>query len=293
MISQISAIVVPVFALALIGFTWVRIGLDYEFKFVTRMSLEIGVPCLIFSTLVKTEIEPAAFQEIALASLTLYIVLGLLAWAVLRFLGLSLQTYLSPFIFSNTGNVGLPLSLFAFGPEGLAYAIAIFGAMVVTNFTVGVWIVSGKPAPWDAFKQPMVYAALLGALFLFQGWEIPLWMDNTLSLAGQMVIPLMLITLGASIAGLPKEAPWRIIGLGLLKYALSGGVALGAAWAFGLSGTAFGVFILQAMTPVAVTSYLLAERFDAGGPEVARFVMLTTLMAVPIIPILLRLLLSN
>ncbi len=293
MIAQIAAIVVPVFVLALVGFVWVRSGLDYEYKFITRLTLEVGVPCLIFSTLVKTEIEPFAFQEIALASLTLYVVLGLLAWAVLRVLGLSQRTYLSPFIFSNTGNVGLPLSLFAFGPEGLAYAIAIFGTMVVANFTIGVWIVSGKPAPWDAFKQPMVYAALLGALFLYQGWDIPLWIDNTLSLAGQMVIPLMLITLGASIAGLPKEAPWRIIGLSLLKYALSGGVAFGAAWAFGLTGIAFGVFILQAMTPVAVTSYLLAERFEAGAPEVARFVMLSTLLAVPIIPILLRVLLSN
>ena len=292
MIAQIAAIVVPVFVLALMGFIWVRVGLDYEYKFVTRLTLEIGTPCLIFSTLVKTDIDPAAFREIALASLTLYFVLGLLAWAALRMLGLSLQTYLSPFIFSNTGNVGLPLSLFAFGPEGLAYAIAIFATMVVVNFSVGVWIVSGKPAPWDAFKQPMVYAALLGALFLYQGWQVPLWIGNTVDLAGQIVIPLMLITLGASIAGLPKEAPWRIIGLSLLKYALSGGVALGAAWAFGLTGIAFGVFILQAMTPVAVTSYLLAERFEAGGPEVARFVMLTTLLAVPIIPILLRVLLA-
>jgi len=163
----------------------------------------------------------------------------------------------------------------------------------VVNFSVGVWIVSGKPAPWDAFKQPMVYAALLGAFFLYKGWEVPLWIGNTVELAGQFVIPLMLITLGASIAGLPKEAPWRIVGLSLLKFGLSGGVAFFAAWAFGLTGIAFGVFILQAMTPVAVTSYLLAERFEAGGSEVARFVMLTTLLAVPIIPILLRVLLAN
>ncbi len=291
MIAEIAAIVVPVFALAMVGFIWVRVGLDYEYKFVTRLTLEVGVPCLIFGTLVKTDIDPIAFQEIALASLTLYAVLGVLAWAVLRLLGLSLQTYLSPFIFSNTGNVGLPLSLFAFGPEGLAYAIAIFATMVVANFSVGVWIVSGKPAPWDAFKQPMVYAALFGAVFLYQGWGIAAWIGNTVDLAGQIVIPLMLITLGASIANLPKEAPWRMIGLSFLKYGLSGGVAYLAASVFGLSGIAFGVFILQAMTPVAVTSYLLAERFQAGAPEVARFVMLTTLLAVPIIPLLLRVLL--
>ena len=291
MFAEISAIVVPVFVLAGIGYVWVRSGLEYDFKFITRLTLEVGTPCLIFSILVKTEIEPKAFQDIALASLSLYLVLGLVAWAVLKALGLRLQTYLSPFIFSNSGNVGLPLCLFAFGQEGLAYGIAIFATMAVTNFTVGVWIVSGKPAPWQAFRQPMVYGALLGALFTSQGWGVPLWIGNTLELIGQFVIPLMLITLGATIAGLPSEAPWRIIGLSLLKFALSGIVALGAAWVFGLSGIAFGVFILQALTPVPVTSYLLAARFDAGGPEVARFVMISTLLSVLMLPTLLRVLL--
>lgn len=291
MFSEIAAIVVPVFFLASVGFIWVRLGLDYDFKFVTRLTLEIGTPCLIFSTLVTTEIDVGAFQTIALASLSLYLALGIIAWGVLRVLGMPIQTYLSPFIFSNSGNVGLPLCLFAFGPEGLAYGIAIFASMVLANFTAGVWIVSGKPAPWHAFKQPMVYAALLGALFLSQGWSVPLWIGNTLELTGQFVIPLMLITLGASIAGLPREAPWRIIGLSLLKYALSGLVALGAAWAFGLTGIAFGVFMLQALTPVPVTSYLLAERFEAGAAEVARFVMISTALSVPLIPIVLRILL--
>lgn len=270
-----------------------RSGLHYDFQFVTRLTLEIGTPCLIFSTLIRTEIDPAAFQEVALAALSLYLVLGLVAAGVLKALGFRLQTYLSPFIFSNSGNVGLPLCLFAFGPEGLAYGIAIFGAMVVANFTAGVWIVSGRPAPWAAFRQPMVYAALGGALFQAQGWGVPTWIDNTIHLTGQFVIPLMLITLGASIAGLPKEAPWRIIGLTLLKYTLSGAAAFGVASVFGLTGAAFGVFMLQAMTPVPVTSYLLATRFEAGGPEVARFVMISTLMAVPLIPLVLRVLLAE
>ena len=165
--------------------------------------------------------------------------------------------------------------------------------MVVANFSAGAWIVSGKPAPWEAFKQPMVYAALLGGLFLAQGWSIPLWLGNTLELTGQFVIPLMLITLGATIAGLPREAPWRVIGLSLLKYGLSGAVAFVIAWMFGLGGVAFGVFMLQAMTPVPVTSYLLAARFEAGAAEVARFVMISTALAVLVIPIVLRVLLSG
>jgi predicted permease len=293
MIAQIAAITLPVFVLAAIGFIWVKRGFEYDFAFITRLVLQVGTPCLVFSTLVKTEIDAGAFQAIALAAVSLYAGLGVLAFILLRLLSLPLQTWLSPFVFSNSGNVGLPLCLFAYGEEGLAYGIAIFSTMVVCNFTVGVWIVSGKPAPWEAFRQPMVYGALIGALFLSKGWEVPVWALNTFTLAGQFVIPLMLITLGASIAGLPRQAPWGVIGLSLTKYALSGAVAFGAASVFGLTGAAFGVFLLQALTPVPVTSYLLAQRFDAGAADVARFVMISTLLAVPLIPVVLRFLLGE
>ena len=285
MIAEIAAVVAPVFLLSGVGFLWVRRGIPYETGFVTRLALEIGTPSLIFSALIRTEIDLSAFQGIALASIGLYAALGLAGLAILRLLDLSPRVYLAPFVFANTGNIGLPLCLFAFGEEGLALAVVIFATMVVSNFTIGVWIVSGRPAPWEALKQPMVYATLLGALFAVKGWEVPLWLGNSLHLAGQMAIPLMLITLGASVAGLPKEAPWRIVGLSALKLCLSGAFGLAIAWAMGLSGTAYGVFMLQAVTPVPVTSYLIATRFDARPGEVARFVVISTALAALVIPV--------
>ena len=290
MLAELAAIVAPVFLLAGVGFVWVRTGTPYDVAFVTRLMLLVGTPCLIFSTLSKTQLDPQAFAAIAYAALALYLVLGALAFALLRALGLSMRTWLSPFVFSNSGNIGLPLCLFAFGEEGLAYGIVIFAAMVISNFTVGVWIVSGRPAPWQALKQPMVYAVMLGALFLVQGWSVPRWIDNAVSLTGQMVIPLMLVTLGASIARLPAAAPWRTIGLSAAKIGLSGLVAFAIARVMGLEGVAFGVFVIQSVTPVPVTSYLLAERFDAGAAEVARFVMVSTALAVLVIPAVLGLL---
>lgn len=284
MLSEIIAIVAPVFLLALVGFLWVRSGVHYETGFITRMALEIGTPCLIFSTLIRTEVDPAAFRSLVFACLTLYATLGIVAFGLLRLIGLPIRTFLSPFIFSNTGNIGLPICMFAFGEQGLALGIVVFATMVVVNFSIGVWIVSGQPKPWEALRQPMVYAAILGAVFMAQGWGVPRWLGNTMELAGQMVIPLMLITLGASMAGLPAAAPWRSVGMAAFKIGLSGVMAVGVAHLFGLGGVALGVFILQAVTPVPVTSYLLAARFDAQPEEVARFVMISTALAVLVIP---------
>ncbi len=45
---------------------------------------------------------------------------------------------------------------------------------------------------------------------------------------------------------------------------------LGVGRAFGLSPVAFAVLVLQAGTPVAVTSYLLAEKCNAEAAKVAK-----------------------
>ena len=49
--------------------------------------------------------------------------------------------------------------------------------------------------------------------------------------------------------------------------------------------------MLQLSTPVAVTSYLLAQRYDANGEAVAGLVVVSTLMAIIALPALLAMVL--
>ncbi len=60
---------------------------------------------------------------------------------------------------------------------------------------------------------------------------------------------------------------------------------------FGLTGAARGVLILQLVMPVAVTSYLFAERYRAEPDKVAGTVVVSTLISVAAIPAALALLL--
>jgi len=48
---------------------------------------------------------------------------------------------------------------------------------------------------------------------------------------------------------------------------------------------ALAVLILQAVTPVAVTSYLLAAKYEADADPVAGLVVVSTLMSVGFIPL--------
>ena len=201
-------ITAPVFLLAAVGFIWVRLGFEYRVQFVTRLAMTLSVPCLIFTALMQTEIDPQSLTTLSLASVAAYGAITVLFFCLTLLAGLDRRTYLAPLIMGNTGNLGLPLALFAFGETGLGFAVVVFAIMAVYSFTFGVWLVSGGGSLVKVVQEPIVGATLLGALFLWQGWQTPTFLTNALELIGQMAIPLMLITLGVAVARLhPARLP--------------------------------------------------------------------------------------
>ena len=284
-------IVAPVFLLAAVGFAWVKLGYEYRINFVTPLATTLAVPCLIFTALMQTRIDAAALTALTLASVVAYLGLSVVAALLVWLGGLKRRTYLAPIIFGNTGNLGLPLALFAFGPEGLSYAVVVFAIMAIWTFTFGIWLVAGAGSFGKVLREPLVWATLLGGLFLWQDWQTPRFFSNTLELIGQMAIPLMLITLGVAVARLTPKGIGRAVVLSVLKLGLCTGIAAAAGYAFALEPVAFGVLVLQIATPVAVTSYLLAEKYGADAQAVAGLVVVSTLISVGALPLLLAALL--
>lgn len=291
MLIQVLEITAPVFLLALVGYLWARSGQPFDTEFVTRLVVTIGSPALIFIVLATADIEPDAFRDMALAGLAVHGALGAVLFVVLRAAAIDRQSFLAPLIFSNTGNLGLPVALFAFGEHGLALAVVFFAVTAILQFTLGVYLMSGAGSMRPALRQPLVYAAILGAVFLVEGWTVPIWAENTLRLTGQMVIPMMLITLGISISRLRPGALGLALALAVVKLGVGGGAALLVVWALGLTGADAGVLILQSIMPVAVTSYLLAVRYKADADAVAGLVICSTLLSVLAIPAVLSLIL--
>jgi len=280
-------IVAPVFLLAAIGFVWVKLGYEYRVEFVTRFSMTLSVPCLIFVALMQTEVDAAALATLSLASLCAYGLLTIVMWVLVSSGRLDRRTFLAPLIFGNTGNLGLPLALFAFGDVGLDYAVVVFAVMAILSFTFGIWLVSGGGSPLNAVKEPVVAATLLGALFLWQGWETPRFVTNAMDLIGQMAIPMMLITLGVAVARLSPRGFALPILLSALKVLLCVACAAVTGLWFGLEPVALAVLIVQVATPVAVTSYLLAEKYGADADSVAGLVVVSTCMSVITLPLIL------
>jgi predicted permease len=284
LILELARIVAPVFTLAAVGYVWSRHDIPYDVPFVTRLSMTVSIPCLIFMALVRSDVDPRLLGDTILAGTVAYLGVGLAAWAAVGLGRLHAPTYWAPLTFGNTGNLGLPIALFAFGQTGFDFAVVIFAVMAILSFTFGVWVVAGGGSPMNAIREPLVWGTIAGLAFMLMGWDVPVAVANTLDLVGQLAIPLMLITLGVAISRLQPRAIGRALLISLIKLAICLAVPIAVGVWFELPETAFAVLVLQLSTPVAVTSYLLAEKYRARADEVAGLVVVSTVLSLFTIP---------
>jgi predicted permease len=285
-VGIIFGVVSPVAICALIGFIWAKRGGPFDTGMVTRLVTNVGVPSLVFSTIVSVEIDRQQFFQMGLAALLSTVTFLAVGWVILRFLKMPPQTFLNPIAFANTGNMGLPLCLLAFGEQGLAFGIAYFVVNVLLLVTVGIPIVSNKHSPADVLRQPFIYAAGFSVFFLLSDVPVPEIAENTTKLLGNFTIPLMLITLGVSLARLKIEDFQKSSIIAVARLLLGVGAGFGVAAMMGLSGEARAVVIIMCSMPVAVITFLLAETYGKEGKPVAGAVVISTLLAFPILPLL-------
>jgi predicted permease len=287
MLLDILAVIAPTFLCALVGFGWVRRGLPFDTNFVSSLVLNIGAPCLLFSTFMAIEIDPRSFARMTLATVLAMLGFGVVAVALLKLARLDLRSFLFSLMFPNVGNMGLPLCLLAFGPEGLILALTYFMVSTLCAFTLGSALVSGQFSASSLLRNPILIAVLITLLVLGLGLTVPKFVLDTTSLLGDFTIPLMLIALGVSLGRIEVRNLHSSLLLSLFRLLTGFGVSLGVAALLGLEGAARGVLIVQSTMPVAVFSYLFAVRYERKPEEIAGAIFISTILSFLTLPLLL------
>jgi len=283
-IAQLFAIIAPILICAGLGYAWARKGPEFPVDFVTRVVMNIGAPCLIISSFSKAGIEVGRLAQFAGGFLAVMLAMLLIGLLLTRLLHRPNSTFMPSLLFGNIGNMGLPLCLFAFGQTGLALALAIFLLSFSLHMSLGIAIVAGRGNLASLLRQPVLWATVISVVLVTMGWQLPEWLDNSTRLLGGITIPLMLLTLGVSLASL-KISEWKFSLLFSATRVVGGFlIAVLIADMLGLDGVERGVLILQSSMPVAVFNYLLAVRYGKDPGEVAGMVVLSTLMAFVLLP---------
>jgi hypothetical protein len=287
MLGELLAIIAPLFICAGLGFLWAKRDWPFDTAMVTPLAMNIAVPCLAFSSISTLKVDPAAFGELTLAILVAFSGFMIVGAAVLKVAGLSIRTYLPSLAFPNVGNMGLPLCMFAFGDTGVALGMAWYVIASLGHFTIGIWLVSGSPSPAFLLKTPIIYSLIIAFAFMLTETVPPKWALNTTQLLGNLGIPMMLLTLGVSLARLRVIGLGRGIALSVLRLLMGLAIGVAVAALFGLEGVARGVLILDCAMPVAVFNYIMAERYGRGSSEVASMVVISTALSFATLPLLL------
>lgn len=287
MLASLFAVLAPVFIAAAIGFGWAKRGQAYPTDFIARLVMSVGTPCLVLSTLSRTNLNPQAFSSMAAACLLSMVVMGIIGFVISKIVNLHWHVLVPAFMFPNTGNMGLPISLYAFGEQGLALAVAFFLTLSVIQFTIGFALSGGATSVKELVRNPIVVSLVLAMPVVFFHLQLPRWLANTVDLLGGMTIPLMLLTLGVSLASIRMHHVGKGLVLGGIRILLGAAVGWGLGVLLGLEPLARAVLAVQSSMPVAVFNYLMAVRANRAPEQVANLVMCSTALSFLVLPVIL------
>ncbi|HSV51200.1 MAG TPA: AEC family transporter [Burkholderiaceae bacterium] len=282
--NRIAQVIIPVFFIVAVGYFYGR-KTRPELGAFNRIVLDVLAPMLVYSALASRDFRLQDHALLLLGGTGVILACGVLGWLLARGTGAQPRTLVPVVMFNNSGNMGLPLALLAFGPEHFGAAVALFSISNLIHFSVGTRITSAHASTRELLLSPLMIATVLGFASAASGVRPPELLLAGMKMMGDAMLPLMLFALGVRLTALHKEGiPLGL--LGAVARPLSGLlVAIPLAWALGLEGTARGQLILFAALPPAVMQYLLAERYNQEPEKVAAMILLGNALAIVFVPL--------
>ncbi len=284
MFSKIASITLPIFTLVLVGFFYSR-RVKPDLAGANKLVVDIALPVLIFISLSAKNFDPIAAITLTLASIALIVLSGLLAWPFTKISGASRQAFLPCAMFTNVGPIGIPLIALAYGPEGVATAVVLLVISNILHFTLGAAVMSGK-ADWRmVYANPLVWATVLGIASSQLKIVLPEWAQTSGTMIGSVLVPMMLLSLGARLASSQVADAWAGVKasvLILLVRLIAAFLILGV---LPLQGLERGALILFACLPAAVFNFMLADKFQVQPNIVASTVIVGHVFSLAFLPL--------
>ncbi len=290
---KLFEVIFPVFFVIGIGYYLGKNNPNIDTNFITNFAGNIGTPAMIFYTVTTTGITLTVFIHYFTYALIMIGGFALIGLILLFFLNKDLSMELPPLILPNTGNMGVPICLFAYGTQGLGVASAIASVIILFHFTLGVFLAKKKFSFDVVLKSPPVYAIIVSVLFLYFKIDTPLFLENTTFLLTYATIFLVLMSLGIALTRFKFSLKNSII-LSLCRVVIGPIIAFIIIYYFELSGFAAGVLLIQSAMPSAILNYLVGSMYSPKNivDSIASTIVVSTLMSFITIPIIVYIALS-
>ena len=285
---KLFEVLFPVFFVVGIGYYLGKKNPKIDTTFITTFAANIGSPAMIIYSLNAEFISFEVFKSYFwyyLIAISCFFVVGV---SLLYFLKVKdIIRELPPLLMPNTGNLGLPLSLFAYGQSGLGVAGAISALIILFHFTIGVFLADRKFNFDVVIKSPPFYAIIISVILLYYNIKLPTFVENTSSLLTYATIFLILMSLGIALTRLKVFSFNKALVCSVGRVILGPIIGFGVIKIFNLNGFAAGVLLIQCSMPSAVLNYLIATMYSSKKivDSVASTIVVSTFMSFITIPI--------
>ena len=283
MLLRIIAIIFPIFAIVAVGYAYARVKKP-DMAFANQLNMDLFVPALVFAALANKSFDLMANWKLALGGTIIVLGSGLLAWPVAKLMKVPANTLLPPMMFNNSGNMGLPLMVLAFGEQALPLAVVLFFVENTLHYSLGTWMLDHHAKLWNLWRVPVIAAAIAGlavSLLRIELWA-PLYIG--IKMLGDVSIPLLLFSLGVRLT----DSVARDVQLGLVGAALCPLAGMAIAWAvaplLGVDDMQAGMLLIFGALPPAVLNYIFAEKYKQEPERVASIVMIGNTASLLFIP---------
>ena len=283
---KIFEVIFPVFFVIGIGYYLGRKNPKFDTNFITNFAGNIGTPAMIFYTVTTTGITLTIFISYFIYAIIMIAGFAIIGLILLSFLKKDLSMELPPLILPNTGNMGVPICLFAYGTQGLGVASAVASVIILFHFTLGVFLAKKKFSFDILIKSPPVYAIIISVFFLYFEIKTPIFLENTTFLLTYATIFLVLMSLGIALTRFKFSLKNSVI-MSLCRVLLGPVIAYVIIYNFKLSGLAAGVLLIQSAMPSAILNYLVGSMYSPKKvvDSIASTIVISTLMSFITIPI--------
>ena len=283
---KIFEVIFPVFFVIGIGYYLGKKNPKFDTNFITNFAGNIGTPAMIFYTVTTTGITLDIFISYFIYAIIMIGGFAIVGLILLFFLKKDLSMELPPLILPNTGNMGVPICLFAYGTQGLGVASAVASVIILFHFTLGVFLAKKKFSIDILIKSPPVYAIIISVIFLYFKVNTPIFLENTTFLLTYATIFLVLMSLGIALTRFKFSLKNSII-MSLCRVLLGPIIAYIIIHYFKLSGLAAGVLLIQSAMPSAILNYLVGSMYSPKKvvDSIASTIVISTLMSFISIPV--------
>ena len=281
---RLLAILFPIFGIVAAGYFYGRHHKP-EMAVANRLNMDIFVPALVFAAMAGKSFDLAAYAPLALGAFLVLAACGLLAWPLARLLGVQPKTLVPPMMFNNSGNIGLPLAVLAWGEDALPAAVILFMVENTLHFSFGARLLDSSTRLLTLWRVPVVFAALAGLTVAI--FKVSIWAPLVIAIKmlGDVSVPLLLFSLGVRMSHVSFRE-WEVAtGSAILRPLAGMLISAGVTQLLGLQGREAAMLLVFGALPPAVLNFLFAERYQQEPERVASIVLIGNLAALLFLPL--------